>query len=135
MEFFFELLAPLLQFLAELVLQIVVELLAEAGLHGLRESFERSRPLHMAWAIVCYALFGAFCGWLSLLLFPKLFIVSPAFRIANLALTPLASGGVMAAVGAWRRRRGEALIRLDRFACGFLFALAMAVTRYHLAAA
>jgi len=40
-------------------------------------------------------------------------------RIANLIITPIAAGGAMGALGAWRRRRNEELIRLDRFAYGF----------------
>ena len=36
----------------------------------------------------------------------------------------------MAGIGAWRRRRDQELIRLDRFAYGYLFALAMAAIRF-----
>jgi hypothetical protein len=38
----------------------------------------------------------------------------------------------MALLGAWRARRGQDLIRLDRFAYGYLFALAMAAMRFAL---
>ena len=40
------------------------------------------------------------------------------------------SGLSMAAIGAWRARRGQNLLRMDRFAYGFFFALTMALVRY-----
>lgn len=52
-------------------------------------------------------------------------------RLANLLLTPVAVGGCMVMLGAWRAKRGEALWRIDRFACGYLFALGFAVVRLH----
>jgi hypothetical protein len=54
-------------------------------------------------------------------------------RVANLVLTPLAAGLMMSLMGAWRRRRGDDLIRLDRFSYGVLFALAMALVRFFFA--
>jgi hypothetical protein len=44
-------------------------------------------------------------------------------------VTPLIAGGCMAAIGAWRRRRDQELILLDRLAYGYLFALVMALVR------
>ncbi len=61
-------------------------------------------------------------------------LTPPGFlRFANLVLTPFAVGGVMAAMGAWRSRRGDSLFRLDRFWYGFLFALALAAVRFRFA--
>jgi hypothetical protein len=125
MEILFEL---LFEFLAEVLLQVVFEVLAEVGLQTLREPF---RKVPNPWlASVGYAVFGAVAGGLSLLVFPSLFMASHSARLANLLLAPVAAGAVMAAVGAWRRRRDQELIRLDKFAYGFLFALAMAAVRF-----
>lgn len=55
---------------------------------------------------------------------------SPMAILADLILTPIAAGAVMAALGAGRRRRDQELIRLNRFPYGFLFAFAMAVVRF-----
>ena len=74
-------------------------------------------------------LLGATAGALSLWIFPSLFIASHAGRIANTVVTPFIAGGCMAAIGAWRRRRDQELILLDRFAYGYLFALVMALVR------
>ena len=124
-----ELVAELLfQFFAEVVLQIVFEALAELGLHSLRETFRK--PANPWFAAVGYAIFGAAAGGLSLWVFPSLFLPSHRAQIAALALAPVVAGAAMAALGAWRRRRGQELIRLDRFAYGYLFALAMAAIRF-----
>ena len=130
MEIIVELLFALLQILGELVLQVLLEALAELGLHSIHEPFRRPKPLHPALAAIGYGILGAATGGLSLWLLPNLFIMSEWLRIANLVITPIAAGGVMGAFGAWRRRRNEELIRLDRFAYGFLFALAMALVRF-----
>jgi hypothetical protein len=129
-EIIVELLLAILQILGELVLQIVLEALAELGLHSVREPFRRPKPLHPVLAAIGYGIFGAGAGALSLWLLPNLFITVEWLRIANLVITPVAAGGVMVAFGVWRRRRDEELIRLDRFSYGFLFAFAMALVRF-----
>jgi hypothetical protein len=50
-----------------------------------------------------------------------------------MVITPLVAGGVMSLMGAWRRRRGQPVVRIDRFAYGYLFAVAMALVRYTMA--
>jgi hypothetical protein len=124
MEFIFELLFELF---GELLLQIVLELLFELGLRSLQQPFKKTpNPLLGG---IGYAVFGAVAGALSLWWFPNLFITSHAGRIANLIVTPVLSGLAMAALGAWRRRRDQPTILLDRFAYAFIFAMAMALVR------
>ena len=124
MEFIFEL---LFEIFGELLLQIVFELLAEFGWRSLQQPFKQApNPLL---AGVGYALFGAVAGGLSLWWFPNLFIGSPVGRIANVIVTPILSGAAMAALGAWRRRRDQPTVLLDRFAYAFIFAMAMALVR------
>lgn len=130
MEILFELLWVVVQFLGELLLQLVLELLAEAGVRLARAPFEGRKPVR-AWLLVLgHVALGIGAGALSVWLFPVLFIKSEAVRIANLVLTPIASGAAMAALGAWRARRAQGLVGLDRFVYGFLFALAMALVRF-----
>ena len=125
MEILFEI---LFQFIGELLLQVFAELLFEIGLRSIAEPFKR-RP--NAWLAACgYVVFGLVAGALSLWVFPALFIASHAGRLASLLVTPVLAGGAMTLLGAWRRSRDQELIRLDRFACGYLFALAMAAVRY-----
>ena len=51
-------------------------------------------------------------------------------RILTLLLVPGLAGLAMNALGAWRLRRDQALIRLDRFGYAYLFALGMSLVRF-----
>jgi len=125
MEFIFELLFELF---GELLLQIAFELLAEFGWRGLGALFRKSA--HPLVAGVGYAVFGAIAGGLSLWVFPNLFIASHLGRVANVVVTPILAGAAMATLGAWRRRRDQSTVLLDRFAYAFIFAMAMALVRF-----
>ena len=119
------------QFLAELLLQVFGEALIEMGFHAVAEPFRKPpRP----WiAAIGYFLFGAIIGGLSLLLVASHMVNDKGLRVANLVLTPIAAGLCMGALGAWRARRGQTVLRLDRFSYGYLFALAFALVRFFFA--
>jgi hypothetical protein len=126
MELLFEL---LFQLLGELLLQLFAEALFELGLRSIAEPF-RIKP--NPWlAAVGYIVLGGAAGGLSLLVFPHAFIASDFGRLVNLGITPVLAGSAMAALGAWRRSHDQELIRIDRFAYGYLFAIAMAFVRFH----
>lgn len=121
----------LFEFVGEFLLQVLVEALLEIGLHSLAEPFQR--PPNPWLAALGYALFGVAVGGLSLWVFPAHLTPPGAARIANLVLTPIALGGCMAALGAWRAKRGEPLLRIDKFSYGYLFALSFALVRFQFA--
>jgi len=125
MEIIFEV---LFSFIGEFVLQVLLEALAEMGLHSMRETWRK--PPNPWFAAIGYALFGAIAGGLSLLFLPDLLVHSHSLQMINVILTPIAAGLAMMAMGAWRRRRDQDIIRLDKFAYGYLFALAMALVRF-----
>ncbi|KQV54302.1 MULTISPECIES: hypothetical protein [unclassified Duganella] len=120
-EFLFEL-------IGEFLIQVVVEALVELGFH----SFEKSprRPLNPLVAGVGYAFFGVVAGAITLWLLPDHLVRNEVLRKLNLLLTPLAAGGMMCLMGAWRARRGDAVLRIDRFAYGYVFALSLALVRF-----
>ena len=119
-----------LEVLGEFLLQVVGEVLLELGLHSLAEPFRKApNPWLAAFG---YALFGCIFGGLSLLPFPTNLVPGP-WRFVNLVVTPLAVGGLMSAMGAWRARRGEPVLRIDKFAYGYLFALMLALMRFFFA--
>ena len=125
METLFEL---VLQFLFEVLLQGVFELLAEAGFHAVSAPLSKQRP---AWVkAIGQSILGLIAGGISLYFFPEAFLRAPGLRLANLVVTPLIAGLAMAQIGRWRDRRGDDVLPLDRFGYAFLFALAMALTRY-----
>lgn len=119
-----------LEVLGEFLIQVVGEVLLELGLHSLAEPFRKApNPWLAAFG---YALFGGVVGGLSLLAFPHNLVPGP-WRLVNLIVTPLAVGSLMSAMGAWRARRGEPVLRIDKFAYGYLFALMLALMRFFLA--
>src|SRR6185312_17550550 len=75
---------------------------------------------------------GLIAGAVSLLVFPRSFIASRELRLLNLIVTPLVAGETMRQIGKLRERRGQTLVKLDRFFYAFAFALAMALVRYFL---
>ena len=119
------------EILGEFLLQVLGEALVELGFHSLAEPFQK--PPNPWLAAIGYALFGAILGGLSLLVFPNNLVPEP-WRLVNLFATPLAVGGLMVAMGAWRARRGQPVLRIDKFAYGYLFALALALVRFFFAA-
>ena len=125
MEFIFEI---LVQFLGEIVLQAVFEILAEVGMHSLADTVKQ--PRHVVWSTIGFVLWGAIAGGLSLLLLPHSFVTDPALRVVNVVVTPLLAGTIMMLIGRRRSRRGTDLVQLDRFGYAFAFALTMAIVRY-----
>jgi hypothetical protein len=117
----------IIELLVEFLVQFVGEVLVENGLRALAEPFQ-SKP--SPWlAAGGYALLGLIVGLISVFIV-KPQIVEPVWRAVNLLVTPVAVGLSMMAVGWWRAKRGQTLLRLDRFAYGYLFALSFAVVRY-----
>ena len=118
----------LFEIVGEFLLQVLVEALAELGLHSLGEPFRR-RP--NPWlAGLGYAIFGAVAGGITLWLLPDHMVRNEVLRKINLLATPLAAGGMMCLIGAWRARRGDDVLRIDRFAYGYVFALFLALVRF-----
>ncbi|WP_415840409.1 hypothetical protein [Roseateles saccharophilus] len=106
-------------------------MLVELGLHALAAPFRR-QP-NVWFAVLGYLVLGALFGALSLWLLPHHLTRDGWPRLVNLVFTPVAAGLAMTLLGHWRARRGDPVLRIDRFACGYLFALAMAVVRFNFA--
>jgi hypothetical protein len=126
------LLELLFEFVAEFLLQIFVELFVELGLHSTAETFRK--PPSPWLAVLGYAIFGAVAGGVSLIVLPQPLVHGATWRLVNLMVTPLLAGLAMAAIGAWRTKRGQHVLRIDRFSYGYLFALCMAIVRFCFAA-
>jgi hypothetical protein len=117
-------------FLGELILQIIAELLIESGFHGLANIVKSRKDRNPYLAFIGYCLLGTIVGFISLAIFPALFITGETFVLINLLVTPVLAGLAMSAIGRWRTKKGKNIIRLDSFIYGFSFALCMALVRY-----
>ena len=129
MEIIFEV---ILQFLGELLLQIVFQFLVELGFHSLENSLRR-RP-NPALATIGYVIWGLMAGGISLWILPESIIEAPMLRLMNLIAAPVAVGLLMTLIGRLRVRKGQNLVRLDQFGYAFVFAFAMAFVRFAWAA-
>ena len=114
--------------IGEVLLQLVIEALVEIGLHSVKEPFKR-RP-SPGFAAVGYGILGAVLGGFTLLILPNHLTPTGSWRLVNLLVTPIVLGVFMSAVGTWRRRRNEAVFRIDKFSYGYLFALSIAIVRF-----
>ncbi|MES2743581.1 MAG: hypothetical protein V4754_21885 [Pseudomonadota bacterium] len=115
----------------EFLLQVILEALFELGLHTLPEPLRR--PPNTWLAALGYLLFGAIAGAISLFIFRSHLIGHRPTQIVNLIVTPLMAGALMALMGYWRAQRGQNVLRIDRFAYGYLFALGLALVRFQFA--
>jgi hypothetical protein len=122
----------LFELVFEFLLQIVIEVLVELGLRSAIEPFRKAPSPWLA--ALGYAMFGAAAGGLSVLVLPQSLVHGETMRLVNLAVTPIMAGLAMAALGAWRTRRGQQIFRIDRFSYGYLFALSLAMVRFYFSA-
>jgi hypothetical protein len=118
----------IVQFLFELLVQIAGQFLFELGLHALAEPFRKSPNPWVA--ALGYVLLGVILGALTLWPIPSHMVKASMLRWINLALTPVLAGGFMSLLGSWRERRGQLVLRIDRFSYGYLFALSVALVRF-----
>jgi hypothetical protein len=127
-EFLFEF---LLSFFAEVIVEIFGAATAKLILpDALKQRVKQVNPLFMLPAFAC---FGVGIGVLSIWLFPAHFITSPRLQQMNLVLTPIFVG-ISSALGSSLTTGGQSQSEVLRHAAqGFLFALALVLTRYFMA--
>jgi hypothetical protein len=116
--------------IGEILLQSVGQVLFELGFYSLVDTLQRKKDRNPFITGVEYFLWGGILGGLSLLVFPESLISKPEYRILNLIFVPIAAGYAMAKIGAWRRNKGQDLLRLDTFFYGALFGFSTALVRF-----
>jgi hypothetical protein len=110
----------LVYFFAELLLNLGGELLGELGAAAAnRRRTGKAKPVFMA---IGFAILGGLLGWLSLLIFPNLFIKSPALRVVNLFVMPLVVGMIRLGVARWMAGKKEFEFTASPFANAAMFA-------------
>ena len=116
----------------ELILQLAFEALSQAGIH-LFSRLSHREPVTPWLAVIGYVLLGFISAALSLWWFPGFFIPSRAGRVVSLVVIPVLVAAAITLLGAWRQRRGEGAVRLDKFTYAYVFAFTMAATRFFFA--
>ncbi|MCC7037232.1 MAG: hypothetical protein IT560_07970 [Alphaproteobacteria bacterium] len=127
----------ILEIVFEILIQGGAEIIAELVTHKTRKRRRargiEPRSMNPVVSGIFWIAGGALMGAGSLIFFPQSFIHSESLRIANLILTPLLLGALMALIGRKRLANGEETVPLDKFSNAALFALGMAGVRFFFA--
>jgi hypothetical protein len=124
-----EILAELLLFLFQLVIEVVGEAVLELGLAGIKEALGRENRSPVL-AAVGYLTLGAIVGAASILLLPQRLVAAGPIPGMSLLLAPAVAGAAMEAWGRFRRRRAHVTTNLATFLGGAAFALGVALVRF-----
>ena len=124
-----DILLALLEFLFEVVLEVVGEALFGLVLRALGTLFERLEFEKPVSAAIGYTILGAFTGGASVLIFPHPLIRTSRLHGISLLISPLATGAIMSLIGSVLRRRGKGTVQIETFWYGFAFAFGIALVR------
>lgn len=112
------------QFLTELLLQLFIEVLADALWRKFPEPVR-----HVVKAILFVGL-SALLAWVSTVIAPKSLITTLELRIIYLVVAPVIVGVAMAWIGRWLVKHEKPRSTLETFGFGWLFAFSFALTRF-----
>src|SRR4051794_14422842 len=102
LEFLFELIA---QFFGDVLIQVLLEVLAEFGCRSLENSLQPAKSANPFFAGCGLLLLGAIVGLIAGLLLPNPLFHRHHFQGISLVLSPLGVGFFMHLFGAWRREK------------------------------
>lgn len=129
-DFFFELLAGLIQVLVEVFLEIAAEEILALLSRAVIAVFQDSELDNPVLATVGYLILGTATGGISLLFLPHPLVHPSRFHGISLLISPLITGSIMSLIGYTLRRHGKQAAQIESFGYGFAFALGMAVVRF-----
>ena len=127
-------LLALLEFFAEVVLELAGEAIFDLALRAITRLLESTESENPVAAASGYFVLGAMAGGFSLLIFPHHLFRPSRIRGGSLLISPIATGAIMSVVGSVLRGRGKRSIQIETFWYGFAFALGMALIRFLFAA-
>ena len=126
-EFIFEL---LLQLVLEILGQILFEFATAFGFESLKDSVRREREVTPLLASFGHFLMGSMAGVVSLVLFGSRLTQRALFPGISLIASPLGTGLAMHWLGEFWRERGRDRPVLFTFRGGAVFAFGMALVRF-----
>lgn len=133
-----EILAELLGFLAELLIEVFLalagELILDLILRAIGRVFERvlsvEKGTNALLASLWYGALGVLAGVWSIKVFPHPLVHPSRAHGISLLIAPVVTGFLMSLFGSLLRRSGVRTVGLESFGYGFAFALGMAVIRF-----
>jgi len=118
------------EFLIEIVVWIVGELVVECGFETLASPLLKERESNPIVAAAGLVIIGALFGCLTPWSYPTRVFADPPLPGASLVLSPLLSGIALGWFGHGQRKRGRETSHLATFWGGALLAIACALTRF-----
>jgi hypothetical protein len=126
-----EIIAELLfSLLGEILLPLIGQLLAEAGIESVRIPKRRRNRVDHRLAVPGVFTLGALAGAVSVWLVPDRVLPEPRLPGISLVVAPAATGAIMHAIGTYLRRRGKNTSFLATFTGAAFFALGFSVVRF-----
>ena len=123
------LVALLLEFVVQVVLNVAFNFLAALGIESLKHAIRREGDAHPVLAMLGHFLLGLGAGGLSLLLVRQPMAAPFLFPGLSLIVAPLGNGLAMHLLGAWWWRRGHRRPVMFTFPAGAVFAGGMQLVR------
>jgi hypothetical protein len=147
------LMADLLGFILDLVLEVLIQAVFEAGVDAasrasrsrdngaspsranrrfrfvpfLRLTLNRTNP---PFTILKFTLLGLALSFVSILILPHPLLHPSRFHGVSLLISPVITGLIMGFIGRTVRRRGKIPVQIESFAYGFTFAFSFAWIRF-----
>jgi hypothetical protein len=112
------------QFVVELLLQLFVELFADAVWRKFPE------PARYLVKGALFITLSALFAWISTVFVPEPLIATKALQLTYLAVAPVLIGLAMAWIGRCFAKAQKARTALESFSFGWLFAFSFALTRF-----
>jgi hypothetical protein len=129
-DFLLGLLGVLFEIFAEVILEVISGMLTSSLEHAGRKLMPTPKYPGRAFTLFLFAVFGISMGLVSVAIFPHPLVHPSRFHGISLLVCPLITGGVMFAAGRLEQRFGRKPTQIETFWIGFVFALAMAITRF-----
>ena len=134
-----DLLGELFGFIIELFLEVLIQVIFEAGVAAASRAPRQFRvapflrvllsPTNPTSKTLKFAFLGLGLGAVSLLILPHPLVHPSKLHGISLLISPVITGLVMGLTGRIVRRRGKTPVQIESFAYGFTFAFAFALIR------
>jgi hypothetical protein len=131
-DLFVAILAGVVELVAEILLEAAFAELAGILFRAFRLFRVKIKRADPALATVVFGLLGVSFGFLSVWFFPHHLVHPTRVHGISLLISPILTGLLMGQIGRSVRRWGRQPLRIESFAYGFIFALAMALVRFWL---